>query len=99
MIYTRDLKGTLDLANDQRLAEYDMKRRRILGQCRSSDQGEDDLADATGIAWICIASVALWISVCGAMMVAGGMDNGWIVSVAGITGFVMALTNLARGAL
>ena len=43
-IFTRDLKGMMDLENDARLAEYEIKRRRAAGDVRSSDKSVDDQA-------------------------------------------------------
>lgn len=89
-VHMRDLKGVLDLANDERLAEYEMKRRAASGQVRSSDSG-----DAV-ICLVCIAFIAAWIGVIGALMVHSETKNGWLVSVTGLVVFVLALVRLAK---
>lgn len=95
-VHMRDLKGILDLANDDRLAEYEMKRRVASGQVRSSDSGDDDMGSCAGISLICIASIAAWIGVVGAFMVHGQAENGWLVSATGLVVFVLALVRLGK---
>lgn len=95
-IHMRDLKGFFDLANDARLEEYKMRRRKASGQVRSSDSGDDDMEICLGISLVCIASMAAWIGVIGAFMVYSQAENGWLVSITGLVVFVLALVRLAK---
>ncbi|MCL6557227.1 MAG: hypothetical protein K6U74_00210 [Firmicutes bacterium] len=95
-IHMRDAKRMLDLANLVRLEQYKLKRRKVFGQVRSSDSGDDDIGSCAGICLICIASMAAWIGVVGAFMVYSQAKNGWLVSVTGLVVFVLALVRLAK---
>lgn len=95
-IHMRDLKGLFDLVNDQRLAEYERKRRVASGQARSSDSGDDDMDGCAGISLICIASLSAWIGVVGAFMVYSQAKNGWLVSATGLIVFVLAVVRLGK---
>ena len=51
-IHMRDAKRMLDLANLVRLEQYKLKRRKVFGQVRSSDSGDDDIGSCAGICLI-----------------------------------------------
>lgn len=88
--YERKLREEEKLAEEALQCDVDLP-----GQyCRSTDEGDDDLAGAAAITMICIASAAVWVIVGGAMMVVGGAWTGWIVSLTGIVVCVVAVTKL-----
>lgn len=98
-IHMRDVKGFLELANAERLTDYNTKRRACNGDVRSSDElcpvkPNGELRDLLLILHI---SVSLQVAIGGGMMIYYGDEAGNYVAGIAIAVFTVCLIKLFRG--